>query len=84
MADDSTTKHMEKSVHTVYFKGTKKDFKMWSARFMCCAHLKSPNTKKVLIGLLTVPKESEALNSSTPRISAFTGRPIIRPTTCFY
>jgi hypothetical protein len=61
-ADNST----EKSIRTVYFKGTKKDFTMWYERFMSSAHLKGPNSKKALLGLINVPKETESLEGDTP------------------
>jgi hypothetical protein len=66
MVVDNTAESNEKSIRTVYFKGTKKDCTMWYARFMSSAHLKSPSNKKVLLGLIEVTKESESLGARTP------------------
>jgi hypothetical protein len=53
----------------VYFKGTKKYFTMWYKRFMSSAHLRGPNNKKVLLGLIKVPKESEDLEAGMPDVT---------------
>jgi hypothetical protein len=86
MVVDDTAESNDRSIRTVFFKGTTKDFTMWYERFLSGAHLKGPNNKKVLLGLLTVPKESENLEAGTPDItksSVLTGRLITKPTTCY-
>ena len=69
MVVDDTAESNDRSIRTVFFKGTTKDFTMWYERFLSGAHLKGPNNKKVLLGLLTVPKESENLEAGTPDIT---------------
>jgi hypothetical protein len=66
MADNTANNSTEKSICTVYFKGAKNDFTMWYEGFMSSAHLKILNNKKVLLGLINVPKESVSLEGGTP------------------
>jgi hypothetical protein len=66
MVENTANESTDKSICTVYFKGTKKDFTMWYSRFMSSAHLKSPNNKRALLGLIKVPTECESLETGAP------------------